>query len=233
MATGVATSGAFAGEMVRLRSRDGFELGAYQVEAEGGRKGGVIVLQEIFGLSNHVREMCDRFAAAGYEAIAPSLYDRARPGFVQNDLSTGYADAVSLATGNDRQNVLNDVGACIDAMSPAGPVFVTGYCYGGSMTWLSACSLPGLAAASGYYGSLIPSLAGLTPLCPTILHFGRTDQSVPLASVEAFAAAQPGVGVHLYDAGHGFSRKASSDYDAAADKLAFDRTLAHFAANSG
>lgn len=221
------------GDKVRLASRDGFELSAWHAEPAGARRGGVIVLQEIFGLSAHVREMCERFADAGYEAVAPSLFDRAQPGFVQDDLSTGFEAAKALAMGNDRGNVLNDAGACLDVLSRTGPVFVTGYCYGGSMTWLCAAKLEGLAAASGYYGSMIPQLADLKPLCPTILHFGRTDASIPVSAVEAFAARHPDVAVHLYDAGHGFSRKASHDYDAVADELAFDRTLAHFAAHGG
>ena len=220
-----------AGAMIRVTSRDGFELDAWHVKAEGPRKGGVIVIQEIFGLSDHIKEMAGRFAAAGYEAIAPSMYDRAERGFIvqPQDVAAGMARGIVLATGNGPDNALNDTGGVFDVLKGAGKVCITGYCYGGTMSWLAAARLDGLAAASCYYGGNIAQMVGMTPMCPTICHFGAKDAHIPLVgAVDKIEAAHPDVPVYVYDAGHGFARKSSADYDAASDRLAFERTLGLF-----
>ena len=220
-----------AGAMIRVTSRDGFELDAWHVKAEGPRKGGVIVIQEIFGLSDHIKEMAGRFAAAGYEAIAPSMYDRAERGFIvqPQDVAAGMARGIVLAAGNGPDNALNDTGGVFDMLKGAGKVCITGYCYGGTMSWLAAARLDGLLAASCYYGGNIAQMVGLKPQCPTICHFGAKDAHIPLVgAVDRIEAAHPDVPVYVYDAGHGFARKNSADYDAASDRLAFERTIALF-----
>jgi carboxymethylenebutenolidase len=220
-----------AGDMIRVTSRDRFELDAWHVKPAGPRKGGVIVIQEIFGLSDHIKEMAERFGAAGYEAIAPSMYDRAEPGFIvqPRDVAAGMARGVALATGNGPDNALNDMGGVFDMLKAAGKVCITGYCYGGTMSWLAAARLDGLAAASCYYGGNIAQMAGLRPQCPTICHFGAKDAHIPLfGAVDKIEAAHPDVPVYIYDAGHGFARKGSTDYDPASDRLAFERTLELF-----
>lgn len=219
-----------AGEMVRVTSRDGFEFGAYHVEPQGARKGGVIVVQEIFGLSSHVREMADRFGAAGYEALAPSMFDRARPGYLVQpaDVAAHMAEGSQLAVGNGPVNAMNDIGACFDGMKGKGPVFITGYCYGGTMSWVAAAQLDGLSAASCYYGGNILQLAQMEPKCPIECHFGETDDHIPIDKVREFAASHPKVVVHYYAAGHGFARRGSSDYHPTADATAFERTLSLF-----
>lgn len=224
------------GSMIRVKSRDGFEFDAYRVEARGPRKGGVIVIQEIFGLSDHIKEMAERFGAAGYEAIAPSMYDRAAPGFIvqPKDVAAGMARGIELATGNGPENAMNDVGGVFDLLSTSGPenankVCVTGYCYGGTMSWLAASRIDGLAAASCYYGGNIAGMVQLKPKCPTICHFGAKDAHIPLVgAVDKIQQAHPDIPVHVYEAGHGFARKNSQDYDAASDKLAFERTITLF-----
>lgn len=224
-----------AGEMIEVTSRDGFVFGAYHATPAGARRGGVIVVQEIFGLSAHIKAMADRFAAEGYEAIAPSMYDRAEPGYVvQPDEIEGRLErSVELAVGNGPENAVNDMGACFDLLKDRGPVFVTGYCYGGTMSWLAAARVPGIAAASCYYGGNIAEMAGMELGCPVECHFGRNDPHIPVEKVEALKEKRPDVPVFLYDAGHGFARKNSSDYDEASDNLAFERTLKLFAANAG
>ena len=220
-----------AGSMIRVTSRDGFEFDAYHVKAQGARKGGVIVVQEIFGLSDHIKEMAERFGAAGYEAIAPSMYDRAAPGFIVQppDVMANMARSVDLAKGNGQDNAMNDIGGVFDVLSKSGKVCITGYCYGGSMSWLAGAKIDGIAAASCYYGGNIPQMIGMTPKCPTICHFGAKDAHIPLVgAVDKIQAAHPDIPVHIYDAGHGFARKNSSDYDAASDKLAFERTITLF-----
>jgi carboxymethylenebutenolidase len=223
-----------AGAMVPIKSRDGFEFNAFHESPQGPRRGGVIVIQEIFGISSHIREMTQRFAAEGYEAIAPSMYDRAAPGFVaeQNEVATSMARGRDLAIGNGPQNALNDMGAVFDLMKVSGPVFITGYCYGGTMSWLAAAQIEGLAAASCYYGGNIPQMADLQNLCPVICHFGTKDLHIPKAGVDAFAGNHPDVSVYWYEADHGFARKGSPSYDPAADALAFERTLALFATSA-
>jgi carboxymethylenebutenolidase len=220
------------GSMIRVKSRDGFEFDAYRAAPQGARRGGVIVIQEIFGLSAHVKEMTDRFGAEGYEAIAPSMYDRAAPGFVADakDIAAAVARGRELAIGNGPDNAMNDVGGVFDLLKQSGKVCVTGYCYGGTMSWLAAARINGLAAASCYYGGNIAQMTQMTPRCPTICHFGAKDAHIPLVgAVDKIQAAHPDVPVYVYDAGHGFARRNSADYDAASDKLAFERTLDLFA----
>lgn len=220
-----------AGSMIRVKSRDGFELDAWHVKAAGPRKGGVIVIQEIFGLSDHIKEMAERFGAAGYEAIAPSMYDRAERGFIvqPQDVAAGMARGFELATGNGPDNAMNDIGGAFDVLRGAGKVCVTGYCYGGSMSWMAAARIDGLAAASCYYGGNIAQMTGLAPKCPTICHFGAKDAHIPLkGAVDKIEAAHPDVPVYVYEAGHGFARRNSADYHAASDALAFERTIALF-----
>jgi carboxymethylenebutenolidase len=126
-----------------------------------------------------------------------------------------------------------DTQACIDALKDKGPVFITGYCYGGSVTWAAACRCDGLAAASAYYGRLIPEMADETPRCPTILHFGRHDQNIPLDGVDKVRSRHPDVAIHLYDAGHGFNSDRRGDYREESARLARQRTLDLFRANGG
>ena len=219
------------GNMIRVKSRDGFAFDAYHVAAHGPRKGGVIVVQEIFGLSDHIKEMAERFGAAGYEAIAPSMYDRAAPGFIVQppDVMANMARSVDLAKGNGPDNAMNDIGGVFDVLSKSGKVCITGYCYGGSMSWMAGARIDGIAAASCYYGGNIPQMIGMSPKCPTICHFGAKDAHIPLVgAVDKIQAAHPDIPVYIYEAGHGFARKNSSDYDAASDELAFERTIALF-----
>jgi carboxymethylenebutenolidase len=224
-----------AGSMIRVKSRDGFEFDVYRAAPQGVRKGGVIVIQEIFGLSAHIKEMTDRFGAEGYEAIAPSMYDRAAPGFVADakDIAAAVAKGRELAIGNGPDNAMNDVGGVFDLLKQSGKVCVTGYCYGGTMSWLAAARIDGLAAASCYYGGNIAQMTQMEPKCPTICHFGAKDAHIPLVgAVDKIQAAHPDIPVYVYDAGHGFARRNSNDYDAASDKLAFERTLELFAKSS-
>jgi len=222
------------GALIQIQSRDGFAFDAYRVAPTGPRKGGVIVIQEIFGLSDHIKEMAERFGAAGYEAIAPSMYDRAERGFIVQppDVAANMQRGVALAMGNGPDNAMNDIGAVFDLLAKSGKVYITGYCYGGTMSWLAGSRIDGLAAASCYYGGNIPQMVGLKPKCPTICHFGAKDAHIPLVgAVDKIEAAHPDIPVYIYDAGHGFARNQSTDYDAASDKLAFERTLELFGAS--
>jgi len=220
------------GEMIKIKStaEDGFEVPAYHAQPTGPRKGGVIVIQEIFGIDEHVRRDVDRWAALGFEAVAPGLYDRREPGFVAHHDEAGIKAGIAHAMGSPREQVLADIAACRDLLSPNGKVCVVGYCYGGSYTWLAACEVGGLAAASSYYGSMVQANAALKPMCPTIVHLGRLDAGIPADAVkEAVGAANPQVPVYIYeDAGHGFNNEDPARHSADSADLARRRTLELF-----
>jgi len=222
------------GEMIRIRStaEDGFEFGAYHAAPAGERKGGVIVVQEIFGLDVHVHRDVDRWASLGYEAIAPSLYDRREPGFVAGHDPDGMKAGVGHAMHTPLDQALADIAAVRDRLAPAGKVFIVGYCYGGSLAWLAAGKLDGLSGSSSYYGSLVKANADLKPKCPTIVHLGRLDAMIPADEVKAAVqAANPDVPVYIYeDAGHGFNNEDPERHNQASADLARERTLAIFGA---
>lgn len=214
--------------MVELRSsHDGFHFDAHRVDATAPRRGSVVVVQEIFGVTDHVRERCDAFAAAGYDALAPSLFDRVERGFLVGLDAEGMQRGRAAVAASPWPQVVADVQAAIDALAP--PVFITGFCYGGAVTWLAAARCTGLTAASAFYGRMINQLLDEPPRVPILLHYGARDASIPPAAVDEVRARYPEIPVHLYDAGHGFCRQGSADYDAASCTLATERTLAHFA----
>ncbi|MBV9912643.1 MAG: dienelactone hydrolase family protein [Sinobacteraceae bacterium] len=219
------------GSMIRMKMNDGAQIGVYHVEPSGLRPGGLVLIQEIFGLTEHIKTISDEFARDGYEVLAPSLFDREEPGFV-----TGYTpDEMQRAIKMARQThpfhrSVADACACVSALRDKGPVFMVGYCYGGSVVWVAACQCDGLAAASSYYGSQLPAMADRQPKCPVIAHFGKHDSGIPLDGVKKFEAAHPEVPVHIYDAGHGFNSDRPDHHNDAAAKLARQRTLDLFRA---
>ncbi len=217
-------------EMIKVRGADGFAFDAWRAEPQGPRKGGVIVIQEIFGLDQYVKADVERWAQAGYEAIAPSLYDRREPGFIAEHSPEGIQAGVAHAMGTPRDQALGDIAACRDLMAGEGKVCVVGYCYGGSMAWLAASQLDGLAAASSYYGSMVQANAALPLKCPVIVHLGRADTGIPADEVKAaVAASHPDVPVYIYEtAGHGFNNESPERHDPQAAALARERTRALF-----
>jgi len=218
--------------MESMRMSDGARMGVYRVQPTGARRGGLVLIQEIFGVTEHIREQCDLYAGEGYEVLAPSLYDREEPGFQVSYSAEDIQKAIRIAKGEHPFDLsVSDTQTCIDALKANGPVFITGYCYGGSVTWAAACRCTGLAAASGYYGGNIGQMAEDNPRCPTILHFGKHDHGIPMEEVEKVKRLNPDVTVYLYDAGHGFNSDRRADYNEAAAKLARERTLELFRAH--
>jgi carboxymethylenebutenolidase len=220
------------GETLRIKSlaEDGFEFSAYREAPFIPRKGGVIVLQEIFGIDTYVRADVARWAKAGYEAVAPSLFDRREWGFVTGHNQAGISTGITHARGTPLDQALADIAGVRDYLAARGKVYVVGYCYGGSLAWLAAARVPGIAAASSYYGSLVQANAALTPQCPVIIHLGRTDTGIPADEVSAAVkAANPEVPVYIYEgAGHGFNNESPERYAAEAADLARHRTLELF-----
>ncbi len=223
------------GELVSTRMSDGASIGVYRVQPPAERRGGLVLIQEIFGVTEHIREQADAWAEAGYEVWAPALYDRIAPGLQASYSPEDIERAMKIArVEHPFATSIADTQTCIAALAArGGPVFITGYCYGGTVTWAAACRCTGLAAASGYYGGNIPALAAETPRCPTILHFGRLDKNIPLDGVQKVIDAHPELPIYLYDAGHGFNSDRRADYHAPSALLARERTLALFRTNGG
>jgi carboxymethylenebutenolidase len=218
--------------MERLVSpADGFAFGAWRCLPPDARRGGLIVIQEIFGVTEHIREVAQGYAAEGYEVLAPSLFDRRAPGFEAGYESADIAKARALSEATPWAETASDLAACVAALAP--PVFAVGFCWGGAAAWMAACRVDGLAAASCYYGRRIPEFAGETPRCPTIAHFGRQDASIPMSEVEAIGEAHPDVPIYVYDAGHGFASDRRADYAPDCAALARLRTLQLFARAGG
>ncbi len=206
---------------------DGFGLSAISAEPKGAPIGGVVVIQEIFGLTDHIEEICGVFADAGYHAIAPSLFDRVEKGFLVGHDQDGIQRGIAAVMQSPWPQVVSDMQAAIDALPQ--PVYVTGFCYGGAAAWMAAAQCTGVKAASCFYGRLIANLLDHKPKAPVMLHYGARDASIPPENVESVRLAAPNSPLYLYDAGHGFCRAGSHDYDAAARELALDRTLNWFA----
>ncbi|MGH8849728.1 MAG: dienelactone hydrolase family protein [Casimicrobiaceae bacterium] len=212
------------GTMIELSAGDGFRLAAYRAEPAGTARGGLVVIQEIFGVNGHIRSVCDGYAADGYRVVAPALFDR-----YERNVDLGYT-AADIASGREYRAkasadaALLDVDAARAAVAAAGKVGVVGYCWGGLITWLAACRLSGLGCAVPYYGGGMLDAAG-EPRCPVIAHFGERDSVIPVAGVRQFAEAHPGVDVYIYPADHGFNCDQRGSYDAAAAALARRRTL--------
>lgn len=210
---------------VALTASDGHILSAERIDPEGTPKGGLIVVQEIFGVNAHIRAVVARFAAAGYTAIAPALFDR-----VERDVDLGY-DEASFTRGRalvgrlSEQGILADLETARSAIASAGKVACVGYCFGGSVVWIAAAKLAGIAGAVSYYGSRIAHHEDLSPAVPVLMHVGQEDASFPLEVVHRVASRHDNVSAHEYKAGHGFSCDHRADFQPDAAALALERSL--------
>jgi carboxymethylenebutenolidase len=216
--------------MLQLRAKDGHSLSAYMVPPEGKPRGGVVVIQEVFGLSSHIRRVTEQYAGLGYLAIAPALFDR-----IRRNVDLPYTDVqagLDLMMKTTDEGVLADVHAAIDALAHAGRTGMVGYCWGGKVTYLSACRM-NLAAAVAYYGGGIARILDETPRCPIMFHFGERDAHIPASDVEKIRAAVPKGIFHIYPANHGFNCTDRSDYDVASARLAFERSSEFFSQHLG
>lgn len=221
------------GSFVDLQAADGFGFPAYVAQPSGRAKGAVVVLQEIFGVNSHIRSVADGYAAEGWLAVAPSTFHRIKPGvelgYSQDDMAAGMA-LKTAAEALPAPGVLQDIQAAIRHAGQAGKVGIVGYCWGGLLSWRSACTLDGLSAAVTYYGGgmTTPDEAARHPGVPVLAHFGEQDHWIPLAGVEAFRKAHPEVEVHVYPANHGFNCDQRGSWNEPAARLARERSLAFF-----
>ena len=218
------------GEIIKIKSGDGFEFDAYLAKPEAEPKGGILVIQEIFGVNSHIRSVADGYAKAGYAAIAPAIFDRAEPGvelgYEEEDIMRG----AGIARGKLKiPETLSDLSATADQLKEYGKVGAVGYCFGGLLAYLSACNLDNLACAVGYYGGGITGVLDQKPGIPLMLHFGERDEHISMSDVDEIKAANPGVPVFTYDADHGFNCDQRASYNEAASASALEKSLAFFA----
>jgi carboxymethylenebutenolidase len=218
------------GQDIKLTASDNFQLDGYRADPAGAPKAAIVVIQEIFGVNHHIRAVCDRLAAEGYVAIAPSIFDR-----VERNFTSGYSpDEIAIArkfvADPDWAAMLRDTQAAIDAVKTIGPVGIIGFCLGGSIAYAAATKLSGLSAAVGYYGGAVVRFADDKPNAPTQLHFGEKDAGIPLTDVETIRSKRPDVEVFVYPgAQHGFHCDERASYDKTSADIAWPRSLAFFA----
>jgi carboxymethylenebutenolidase len=207
--------------MLQLRAKDSHNLSAYMVAPEGKPRGGVVVIQEIFGLNSHIKRVAEQYAGLGYLTVAPALFDR-----VKRNVELPYSDlqaGLDLMMKTTNEGVLADVNAAVDALAHAGRTGMVGFCWGGRVTYLAACRI-NIAAAVCYYGGGIAQLLDEQPKCPIMFHHGERDAFIPASDVAKIRVAVPKGIFYLYPANHGFNCTDRADYDVASARLAFERS---------
>ena len=218
---------------IDLQADDGTTFRAYVTEPTVNPIGGIVLLQEIFGVNEHIRAVADSYAAEGYRVVAPATFHRVQPavelGYTEADMTTGFGYKTAVEA-LPAPGVMADIQAAIEHAAEGGKVGILGFCWGGLLAWRSACELNGLSAAVPYYGG------GMTvgnellrqPRVPVLAHFGDQDHWIPLDTIEAFRQAHPEVEVQVYAANHGFNCDQRGSYNKEAAQLARQRTLAFF-----
>ena len=221
------------GKMIELTASDGQRLSAYRADPAGKPRGGIVVIQEIFGVNSHIKSVADGFAADGYLAIVPAMFDR-----VQKNVDLGYSPQ-DIEKGRDiRARITTDMAmkdseAAVKAAAAAGKVGIVGYCWGGFVAWMAAAKVPGLACAVPYYGGGILDNADLQPKVPLMGHFGDKDAHIPVEGVKKLAQKHNKQQIFIYAADHGFNCDQRGSYNAPAAKQARSRTLEFFRKHLG
>jgi carboxymethylenebutenolidase len=221
------------GAWIELKPEGAGPIRAWRADPAGKPRGGVVVIQEIFGVNSHIRAVTDRFAGEGYLAVAPAIFEHVEKGFDVGYDAESRQRGMAIVGKTDREQVLRDAAAAVEIAKEGGKVGIVGFCFGGTIAWAAADGVSGLSAAVGYYGGGIIGLKDLEPRVPTMLHFGEKDQHIPIAGVKEVAAAHPEVEVHIYPADHGFNCDQRESYDAPSAALAWTRTLAFLAKHLG
>jgi len=218
------------GETVQLTAGDGHHFTAYRARPKAQPRGGIVILQEIFGVTRHIRDVVDQYAGHGYLSIAPAMFDRVEPGielaYTEFPKGRDYAAALKL------EQTLLDLHAAVQSAAEAGRTGVVGYCWGGTIAYLAACECP-VAAAVSYYGGRITQYLDRKPRCPVMYHFGEHDKGIPLSTVAQVRAGHREGIFHTYPAGHGFNCTERADYHPESARLALERTLKFLAEHVG
>ena len=220
------------GTTIQLTAADGHSFSAY-VAGPADAKAGIVVVQEIFGVNHHMRDMADRFAALGYAVVAPALFDR-----TERNVELGYT-ADDVAKGRDYRMKLSDAQVMADIEAAAAHLSgkklgIVGYCFGGTVSWWGSTRSTSFAAASCWYGGGIAGTREERANCAVQMHFGEKDASIPMTDVDAIRAAQPAVESHVYmGAQHGFGCDERGSFSAPDYELAQSRTVEFFAKHLG
>ncbi|WP_447733770.1 dienelactone hydrolase family protein [Rhodanobacter soli] len=201
-------------------------IGGYLAQPQGKPKGGIVVIQEIFGVTAHIRRVADRFAEHGYTAIAPAFFDHLESGVELGYDQVGANKGKQLVAELGLERALEDVASAAESIASAGKIGTVGYCWGGTVALLAALRL-GLPSVS-YYGARNLPFLHETPRAPVMFHFGEKDHSITPEMVAKHREALPQMEVFTYPADHAFNRDGSAPYDEASAKLALQRTLAFF-----
>ena len=212
------------GKMIKLKAKYGHQLDAYLAEPKGTPRGGIVVVQEIFGVSDHIKRVADQYAAEGYLAVAPAMFDRIKPGITlpYTEIQQGIAYMQQLKW----PDTLADLEAAAERVRAAGSASVVGFCWGGTVAHVAASELE-LDAAVSYYGGGVAKMLDKDPQCPIMYHFGDQDGSIPVADIEKIKNALPDEVIHVYKgAGHGFNCDERGSYSAPDARLAFGRSIA-------
>lgn len=219
--------------MIELTAADGHRFAAYAAGPADAKRA-LVVVQEIFGVNNNIRRICDGFAAHGYAVIAPALFDR-----VARGTELGYAPE-DVQRGRTLKGEVPEAGQVLDieaaaAALPKGAIRgIIGYCWGGTVAWWGATRAQGFSAAVGWYGGGIAGTRTETPNCPVQLHFGEIDHAIPLSDIAAIRTAHPAVEIFVYKgAGHGFGCDERDSYSAPDQQVAQARSLAFLAKHLG
>ena len=223
------------GDFLDLVAADGHRFAAYEARPDSTPRGQVVVIQEIMGVSRHIRNVCDRYADAGFRAVAPAMFDRLERNvdldFDKPDEKEKGYELYGALHPTRLDEAMDDVQATVEFLRRDGKVGITGYCYGGLISWLAACRIE-IDCASCYYGQIKDAYLQEIPRCATICHFGAHDEWIPPSVPEMIREKHPGVGVFVYDANHAFNNDDLAQfYDASAATEAHERTLSLFAQN--
>lgn len=221
----MAGQAGFTAEGDIVRCEDGHALPVYRAVPKRDSRANIIVVQEIFGVTPHIRTICDRLAERGFTAVAPDLFSRDVPETLLPYTKTGKERGLAIKNAIGEERMARDVMAVAGTMQ--GRTGVIGFCLGGTVAWLAAAQ-PGIACTVGYYPVKIDAHLGSKPACPVLLHFGRTDTSIPMSALDAVRAAYPEVDVQEYEAGHAFNRDDDVSFNPQAAATAWRRTLDFF-----
>ncbi|HEX9455552.1 MAG TPA: dienelactone hydrolase family protein [Candidatus Binatia bacterium] len=212
--------------MTQITARDGHVLDAYLAPPAGKPRGGIVIAQEMYGLTNYLRDTCEYYAAHGYLTVAPALYDRRQRGLVLEYSNEHHDLAQTIYKQWNWDHALDDLDAGKSVVIEAGKVAIVGFCWGGTLAWLAACRREYIAAVA-YYGSMMPDFAGESARCPVVANIGSADTTMPQQRIDLFHQAQPNIPIYMYpEAQHGFDNPSRTDrFHQEACRLARERTF--------
>ena len=226
------------GEFFCLRSKDGHICDAYRAIPTKPVRAGLLIIQEIFGVNDHIQSVCDYYAEKGYLVVAPSLFDRierkVKLAYTSEGVEVGRDFKEKIGWDSPLLDIDSGLSVLREELFEGFKIGVVGFCFGGTLAWLASCRL-GVDCAIGYYGGQINQFLGETPKVPTMLHFGMEDEGIPISTVQSIReAASKEVHIFEYEgAGHGFNCDARKDFHPISATLAGERSIGHLSDHLG